>query len=295
MDASTTADASFGVYELYATLIFLGGIASIIYVSKNWKTWLSLRRPPGAWRLSAVDISLFAWGIICISLFAGYIGQVIMSYLPGGDGPIEDNTGLFIICSGAVMHGGFILLFSSWSNARRAFSDGPINTRSISLFHQIGYALVLLLAAFPIINIITLGWTFLLNALADFGLPVSAEKQDTVLILLENADNPVIFFGMMFIAAVLAPIGEELVFRAGIFRYLLSKTSALPAALISGALFGALHFSLFGIVPLSLLGFALCYAYYLTGNIRVPIIIHMIFNANTILLVWFFPEVAASL
>ena len=289
MDTSTTAEASLGVYELYATLIFLSGIASIFYVSKNWKTWLTLRRAPGAWRLSRWDFGLFAWGIVCISLFAGVIGQKLMSYFPGGELPIDDNLGLFIICSGAVMQGGFILLFTSWANARHAFSDGPINTRSLSLYQQVGYSFVLLLAAFPIINIITLGWTFLLNTLADFGLPVSPEKQDAVLIFSENADNPAIFFGMMFVAAVLAPIGEELVFRGGVFRYLLSKTGTLPAALISSVLFGALHLSLFGIVPLSLLGFALCYAYYLTGNIRVPIIIHMIFNANTILLVWFSP------
>lgn len=295
MDASPTADVSFGVYEVYATLIFVGGIASIIYVAKNWKTWLALRRPPGAWRLTWLDISLFTWGILFVSIMAAPLGEMLMATLPGGDGPIEDNLGLFVICSGFIMQGGFILLFSSWSNARRAFSDGPTNTRNLSLYQVIGYALVLLLAAFPLINIVTLGWTFLLDLLAELGLPVAAQTQDTILIFSENTGNPFIFFGMMFVAAVLAPIGEELVFRGGLFRFMLSKTGPWPAALISSVLFGALHLNLYGIVPLTLLGLTLCYAYYLTGNLRTSIMIHMIFNANTIFLVWFFPEIASNL
>ena len=295
MDTAAPAGLTLGAYELYATFLILGGIASVIYVAKKWKTWIPLRRPIGGWHLPAVDAALFAWGIICCALFAGYLGQRLTRSIIGSDEVIEDNLGLFIICSGAIMQGGFILLFATWENARRPFSEGPVSTRSLSAYQLIGYSVVLLLAAFPLINILAWAWTALLEGLVDLGVPLSVEKQETIFIFAENRDNPAIFLGMLFVAAILAPIGEELVFRAGIFRYMLSKVGLLPAALISSALFGALHFSLFGIVPLSLLGITLCYAYYLTGNIRVPIIMHMIFNANTILVLWLFPEVANAL
>jgi hypothetical protein len=85
------------------------------------------------------------------------------------------------------------------------------------------------------------------------------------------------------------------VFRGGIFRYLLRHVRPVTAAIISSLLFGALHISLYGIVPLSLLGLVLCFAYYTTGSIRVPIAIHIAFNLHTILIVWFFPEAAAGL
>jgi membrane protease YdiL (CAAX protease family) len=55
--------------------------------------------------------------------------------------------------------------------------------------------------------------------------------------------------------------------------------------LISGCLFGALHGNWAGFLPLALLGAGLALAYEATGDIRVTVVAHGLFNLNTILVV----------
>ena len=52
-----------------------------------------------------------------------------------------------------------------------------------------------------------------------------------------------------------------------------------------GCLFGAAHANWASFVPLAVLGVVLALAYEATGDIRVPIVAHGLFNLNTILIV----------
>lgn len=85
---------------------------------------------------------------------------------------------------------------------------------------------------------------------------------------------------------VFTPIIEEIFFRAGLYRLLKSKLSAVPAALLTGFCFAILHDSLAGIIPLAVLSCVLCYAYERTGKLAVPIILHGLFNLNTLLMIF---------
>lgn len=59
-----------------------------------------------------------------------------------------------------------------------------------------------------------------------------------------------------------------------------------PLALVlSGLCFGILHGSWTGFLPLAVLGMILALAYEATGSIRVPILVHALFNLNTVLIV----------
>ena len=130
-----------------------------------------------------------------------------------------------------------------------------------------------------LVALLSLAWNFVLRTLA---LP--DEPQDLVRIFAETKSGLVIA-GMLLVACVLAPISEELIFRAGLFRYIRQKLGRMPALLVSGLCFGVLHGSWTGFVPLAALGMLLALVYEATGSIRVPMVVHALFNLNTILIV----------
>jgi membrane protease YdiL (CAAX protease family) len=91
----------------------------------------------------------------------------------------------------------------------------------------------------------------------------------------------------ILLIAVLAPISEEIFFRGFVFGGMRRRLSFVPAALISGVIFGIFHFtgaSSATVVPLlAVLGFALCFVYEETGSIYPTIAIHAINNGIVLL------------
>jgi len=88
------------------------------------------------------------------------------------------------------------------------------------------------------------------------------------------------------IATVLiAPAGEEVIFRGVLYPWA-KRTFSLQAALWGTAvLFGAIHLNLSSFVPLTLLAVVLIGLYEYTGNLLAPIAVHCVFNgANFIAL-----------
>jgi hypothetical protein len=78
----------------------------------------------------------------------------------------------------------------------------------------------------------------------------------------------------------LAPAIEEFFFRGFFYGALRTKYSFVPAALINGAVFGAIHAptGLEAVPPLIALGFAFCLAYEATGSILPCIALHTLNN-----------------
>lgn len=85
---------------------------------------------------------------------------------------------------------------------------------------------------------------------------------------------------------LIAPVCEEVFHRGFVFTTLLHRCGFVPAALMSGLLFGALHFALPQFLPLSFLGFTLAWVYYRSRSLWLPIVLHALFNAfNFVMLV----------
>lgn len=80
-------------------------------------------------------------------------------------------------------------------------------------------------------------------------------------------------------AAIGAPIVEEIVFRGFFFGALVRKCRPWVALIGSSLLFGAIHQNLVSIVSLSLVGFACAYVYYRSKRLGLAITLHMGFNA----------------
>lgn len=84
----------------------------------------------------------------------------------------------------------------------------------------------------------------------------------------------------LFVMAVLAGIGEELVFRGMIQNELWRGSNNIHVAIWTTAfVFSAIHMQFFGFVPRLLLGALFGYLYYWSGNLLVPIVAHFVNNA----------------
>ena len=84
------------------------------------------------------------------------------------------------------------------------------------------------------------------------------------------------------LTCVIAPICEEFLFRGFIFRALRNWRGTLPAALVTGVLFGAVHAGsapASDLVPLGVLGFLLCLVYRYSGSLYPCIALHSLNNS----------------
>ncbi len=84
------------------------------------------------------------------------------------------------------------------------------------------------------------------------------------------------------LTCVVAPICEEFLFRGFIFTALRNWHGTLPAALMTGLVFGGVHYGsapTLDLVPLALLGFGLCLLYRYSGSLYPCIIAHSLNNS----------------
>jgi membrane protease YdiL (CAAX protease family) len=103
-------------------------------------------------------------------------------------------------------------------------------------------------------------------------------EQDTKTLV----QSPVVLPLSAFAVLVVAPLVEEVFFRGFVFGGLVSRLGWVPAALLSGVLFGAVHGNapeaLPLIVPFTIIGAAFAWGYYRTGSLWVSIAAHFFFN-----------------
>jgi uncharacterized protein len=84
------------------------------------------------------------------------------------------------------------------------------------------------------------------------------------------------------LTCVVAPIGEEFLFRGYIFTALRNWRGPWTAAVLTGLLFGLVHVGsapLLDLVPLAALGFGLCLLYRRTGSLYPCIAVHSLNNS----------------
>jgi len=95
------------------------------------------------------------------------------------------------------------------------------------------------------------------------------------------------FLLAFFVIAVIAGIGEELIFRGLIMRKLLLGTGNPHIAIwVSAFIFAAIHFQFYGILPRMMLGVLFGYFYLWTGNILMPIFAHIFNNGFAITIMY---------
>ena len=98
-----------------------------------------------------------------------------------------------------------------------------------------------------------------------------------------NTDSWGGFFMNIIIIAIMAGIGEELMFRGVIQKILIGWTKNIHLGILYTAIiFSTIHFQFYGFVPRMILGMVLGYLYIWSKSLWVPVIAHAINNALTV-------------
>jgi membrane protease YdiL (CAAX protease family) len=106
-------------------------------------------------------------------------------------------------------------------------------------------------------------------------------SEEKVLETLGSNEGTALLVASAALTCVVAPICEEFLFRGYIFTSLRNWRGTLPAAIITGLVFGGVHFGsapALDLVPLAALGFGLCVLYRYSGSLYPCMIAHSLNN-----------------
>lgn len=221
--------------------------------------------PLATWEGSIAEFLLFLWLVVVGGLLCTWTAQLL--------GPmLQLGTQTRITVTNAAFQGGMLLGVTVFHLLVRPKTPKAEVAFGASL--KPGAATFLL--SLPVIIIVGLAWA---GVLLVCGFPI--EPQDAVTIL-RQADSPVIIVAMIVLAVIVAPITEELIFRAGLFRYARTRLPRWAALLLPACLFAAMHNHLASFAPLTALGIIFSLAYERTGRIAVPMVAHALFNAYSV-------------
>jgi membrane protease YdiL (CAAX protease family) len=239
------------------------------------------------WNISWLDFGFFSWIIFCWIIVSQWLSVFTQSDETNASTFLNSiNTALLV---GGSMHIGFILIFLSlpYFITSRSYKF-PVNTIEYSFSRSFITAIKNCLIAIPPILIGAYIWKSFLIWLTELGFQIHIEEQDLIGYFTQT-DSLTSYIFLVLLAVIIAPISEELIFRAGIYRFLKSRISPTNAMLLSSILFASLHMNIAGFLPLMLIGIALCMSYELTGNIMTAIFFHSLFNLNTCILIFLQP------
>jgi uncharacterized protein len=231
--------------------------------------------PLAPWNATIVEFLLFLLFVICGSFAAVVLAESTVKYLPfrGDAATVYKGASAQLGMLGGVI--------TYWARARR--TSTPLPPLGTGIFFS---GLATFLVAMPVLIATAKAWELFLQFC---GLPV--DKQDLIG-MFANADSPWMLTIMILLAVVIAPMTEELVFRAGMFRYFRTRMPHWVAVLAPAIFFATLHVNwstlqgLSSLAPLTVLAIIFSLAYERTGRIGTAVVAHALFNLNTVLLIF---------
>jgi uncharacterized protein len=173
---------------------------------------------------------------------------------------------------------------------RQRWSD--FNNRPLIRVAGLG-AVVLLVIAFMPMNGLIIKWNQGLS-LPDTLAPVErwmrAKETEMAELtrFLTTFDTPAQLMLALLVIAVIAAIGEEVLFRGVLQRRFSEWTGGNihVGIWLAAAVFSAIHLQFYGFLPRMLLGALFGYLYVWSGNLWVPILAHLVNNGFTVLMVY---------
>ncbi|RBP45403.1 CAAX prenyl protease-like protein [Roseimicrobium gellanilyticum] len=130
--------------------------------------------------------------------------------------------------------------------------------------------------------VVTYAVVFLVASLKD-GISQDQSPQETVDSFRKTTDWGFRIL-MGFMAIVIAPVTEELIFRGFVYGVAKRFTDRWFATIFSAVMFAIVHFHVGTAPELFVLGLGFAVAYEQTGSLLVPVFMHMFFNAWNIFL-----------
>lgn len=255
--------------------------------------WRAKKSQPPALGRWAISFTSFFSAVLCVAM-AYLCAMVLLGLVTRFAPALATHPSWSIIANLAVIHTCLIagaLTGAAFIKASPDWLQGD-TTPPIALTQPPHYAgstwvagIATFLASLAVVHPLNLLTQFVLHRA---GLNIEAQDQLKPL-LLEKSFWPLAIF--IIFAVLFAPIGEELIFRAGLFRYLRARVPRVVAFLVPAVLFAGPHVNpetkagLASLLPLIGLAVLWSKAYELTGRIGVTIIAHGLFNLHTVIIV----------
>lgn len=268
---------SFGV--LHDLSVFVS-IATLMALVGYWL--LRHLRPEVSWNHEGSVLSR-PYGAPDLLVLAGIGLLFIVSIEPhsagtGGDKAINDSTliiGMLFhltVCAGLLLY----LFQVRGLNPAELFGLQHLHWRSLAV--TAGVFTMIILISVNMVSAISTTW------LQNFW-PV-LDPQETVKAF-QQSDGIGFKILVIFMAVVIAPLAEEILFRGFVYGVLKRYTDAPFAALSSSLMFAIIHLHVGSLLPLWMLAVLFCLAYEITGCLLVPMMLHATFNAVSIIAMLF--------
>jgi membrane protease YdiL (CAAX protease family) len=229
------------------------------------------------------DFLLFVWGLTVAFYLSVYAAKSLSFGLEKMG--VQADTRLNPLLSTSLLElsvGVFLLLSFKY---QKAFWSPKVHFSPrawIPLLKTVGLSF---LALFPFLCLCNFIWQLVLSLLVHLNWIQGLEAQSIIEAFLESPSRLHTFL-LSLNAIVIAPFLEELIFRGGVYRFLKAKLSNHSSSLLSAFLFAALHGNISSFAPLWLLGCWLNTLYEKTNAIWAPTLLHSLFNANSLLLLY---------
>jgi membrane protease YdiL (CAAX protease family) len=229
--------------------------------------------PP--WNAPLTDFLLFLLFVIGGTLFFVAVGSIALKFLPLEGDEIK-------VFNSAIAQLGMLTGVATFGMQIEHHSLAP-RARDSRVFLS---GTVTFLISLPVLIATANAWEYFLELCR---LPTA--KQDLIG-MFAQADSPWMLTIMIALAVVIAPLTEECVFRAGLFRYFRTRMPHWVAVLGPALFFATLHVNwttlqgLSSLAPLTVLAVVFSLAYERTGQIATAIIAHALFNLHTVALIF---------
>ena len=138
--------------------------------------------------------------------------------------------------------------------------------------------IALLVSALPMVFVVD----YIASALLKVNTTTDTQE---VIRIFENSSTVAQRVPIILLAVVIAPVAEELAFRGYLYAVIKRYLGAIPALVLSGILFALIHLNLPSFFPLLVLASVFALAYELSGSLLVPMTMHALFNAFSLILV----------
>jgi uncharacterized protein len=262
--------SALGLNPLDIALLASGLVLWIVGITRGWlPAWWFSHGRMAPWTIGGTDFLLFCLLVFTFTNVAPFlalrlVGAPLDSLTPTNEANLAAAFGTHL--------GGLLAcaLFRIHPAGRAMPEEAPLRPAMIA-------AVVAFILTMPLLAGATLGWQHLLHR---FGLETPVQD---IVEFVRNAKGPLQTSLWVVLAVGIAPVTEELVLRAGLFRFLAMRMSAERAALLSAGIFALLHFNLYSFVPLLGLGVVLALVYHRSGRLAGSILLHSIFNAFTVI------------
>ncbi len=229
------------------------------------------------WQCIATIIALFVYTAMSAPLFESLEVGSDAYYQAMDEISLSFTSGMPMQVTTFIIYIGYLLIFGLWyyfMYCRNAWTG--------SWKQVLNLKRILCIAAAGIL--IQLGMDMILTVT----LPLFPNIYDSYMGVVDSLINNSIY--MILCVCILAPIGEELIFRGLVFRTLKRAVPWQAALVIQAVLFGIYHLNLVQGIYTAVLGLCMGYLAYKYGSIIPGILLHIAINASSYLIGFLLPE-----